>query len=122
MWLQTQYEVEQDIGCGLYSKCRAPIVMVTQDEDIVHPLWKHLGKVQVTVKPIFTQEANIEAERILNSKSNILNIYGGNVRNSTNEAVQTIYQLTRRDTQIREYGLRRILLFLKIKKNFKYIL
>lgn len=53
---------------------------------------------QVTVKPLFTQEANIEAERILNSKSNIINIYGGNMRNSTNEAVQTIYQLTRRDT------------------------
>lgn len=53
---------------------------------------------QVTVKPLFTQEANIEAEKILNSKSNILDIYGGNMRNSTNEAVQTIYQLTRRDT------------------------
>lgn len=57
-----------------------------------------MGKVQVTVKPLFTQEANKEAEKILNSKSNILNISGSNVRNSTNEAVQTIYQLTRRDS------------------------
>lgn len=50
---------------------------------------------QVTVKGLFSQEANIEAEKIMKSKSNILNIYGDNMRKTTNEGIQTLYALTK---------------------------
>lgn len=50
---------------------------------------------QVTVKGVFSQEANIEADKIMRSKSNILNIYGDNMRRTTNEGIQTLYTLTR---------------------------
>ena len=52
---------------------------------------------QVTIKSIFSQEANIEAEKLLQSTSNLLNIYGENQRKSSKEAIETLYQLTRRD-------------------------
>lgn len=51
---------------------------------------------QVTVKPIYTQEANEEATEMINRKSNIMNIEGKNMRTSSNEVIQGIYQLTRR--------------------------
>ena len=51
---------------------------------------------QVTVKGLFSQEANLEAEKIMNTISNILNIYGQNMRATTNEGVQTLYMLTKR--------------------------
>ena len=51
---------------------------------------------QVTVKPLYTQEANAEAAEMINRKSNIVNIEGMNVRTSSNEVIQGIYQLTRR--------------------------
>ena len=50
---------------------------------------------QVTIKSVFSQEANAECERIMLSKSNLLNICGNNVRKTSNEGVQTIYMLTR---------------------------
>lgn len=50
---------------------------------------------QVTIKSVFSQEANAECEKIMHSNSNILNICGGNVRETTNEGIQTIYMLTR---------------------------
>lgn len=50
---------------------------------------------QVTIKGAFTQEANQEAERILYSKAHILNIYGQNMRTTTNEGIQTLYMLTK---------------------------
>lgn len=50
---------------------------------------------QVSVKGIFTQEANVEAMEIIKSKQHILNISGGNMRTSSNEAIQTLYALTR---------------------------
>lgn len=50
---------------------------------------------QVTVKAIFSQEGNLEAEKIMNNPSNILNIYGQNMRATTNEGVQTLYMLTK---------------------------
>jgi len=49
----------------------------------------------VTVRGVFTQEANLEAERIINSPSNILNLIGQNNRPISMEAVQTIYDLTK---------------------------
>lgn len=50
---------------------------------------------QVTIKSVFSQEANAECEKIMNSNSNVLNICGNNVRKTTNEGIQTIYMLTR---------------------------
>ena len=50
---------------------------------------------QVTIKSVFSQEANAECERIMLSKSNLLNICGDNMRKTTNEGIQTIYMLTR---------------------------
>jgi len=49
----------------------------------------------VTIRGVFTQEANIEAERILMSKSNAINIAGKNIRDISMEAVQTYYDLTK---------------------------
>ena len=50
---------------------------------------------QVTVKGVFSQEANEEAERIMKSYTNILSVNGNNIRLSTIEAVQTLYSITR---------------------------
>lgn len=50
---------------------------------------------QVTVKSVFSQEANLEADKIMHSKSHIINIYGENMRQTTNEGVQTLYMMTR---------------------------
>lgn len=50
---------------------------------------------QVTAKGLFTQEANQEAEKIMMAKSHILNIYGKNMRTTTNEGVQTLFMMTR---------------------------
>ena len=50
---------------------------------------------QVTVKALYTQEANAEAAKQLESKSHILNIYGQNMRKTTNEGIQTLYMMTK---------------------------
>lgn len=50
---------------------------------------------QVTIKAVFTQEACQEAEKIMRSKTHILNVYGSNMRKTTNEGVQTLYTLTK---------------------------
>ena len=50
---------------------------------------------QISVKGIFTQEANKEAMEIIKSKQHILNVSGSNIRKSSNEAIQTLYSLTR---------------------------
>ena len=50
---------------------------------------------QITVKALYTQEANAEALAQLKSKKNILNITGGNMRTSSNEVIQTLYALTK---------------------------
>lgn len=52
---------------------------------------------QVTFKGVFSQEANEEAEKLMNSPANFLSIYGGNMRKTTNEGIQAIYQLTRKE-------------------------
>jgi DNA-directed RNA polymerase beta' subunit len=49
----------------------------------------------VTIKGVFSQEANAEAHRIMSAKSNILNVYGENIRNTTNEGVHGLYMLTK---------------------------
>ena len=50
---------------------------------------------QVSVKGVFSQEANAEADQLMKEKFHIINIYGDNVRTSTNEAVHALYLLTR---------------------------
>jgi hypothetical protein len=54
---------------------------------------------QVTAKGVFSQEANQEAKKIMMSKSHILNIYGQNMRKTTNEGIQTLYMLTKFDSK-----------------------
>lgn len=50
---------------------------------------------QVTVKGVFSQEANAECERIMKSPSNFLSIVGTNMRKTTNEGIQALYHLTK---------------------------
>lgn len=53
---------------------------------------------QVTVKGVFTVEANEEAEKIIESKSYVLTIGGENIRTTDCECVQTLYVLTKHPT------------------------
>ena len=50
----------------------------------------------MSIKGIFSQEANAECDKIVRSKANILDINASNVRKSENEAIQTLYTLTQR--------------------------
>jgi hypothetical protein len=60
-------------------------------------IWKNLDYDgdMVSIKGCFTQEANIEAEKVMRHKTNIINVYGENVRLTTNEGVHTLYMLTK---------------------------
>ena len=49
----------------------------------------------VTIKGVFSQSANKEAERIMKSKINIIGISGKGIRKTTNETVQTLYSMTK---------------------------
>ena len=49
----------------------------------------------ISCRTVFSQEANIEADRILKSKINILNVNGNNIRKSKNEAIQTLHMITK---------------------------
>ena len=50
---------------------------------------------QITVKGVFSQTANQEAEKIMRSKMNIIGVAGQGIRASTNETVQTLYSMTK---------------------------
>lgn len=50
---------------------------------------------QITAKIIWTQEANEECERVMNSKSFIVNANGSNMRTTDIESIQTLYVLTK---------------------------
>lgn len=50
---------------------------------------------QTTVKILYTQEANEECKRYMNSKAFFINASGQNIRKIENEAVQTFYTLTK---------------------------
>lgn len=50
---------------------------------------------QVSVKPLYSAEANAEAEAIIKAKSNFLAVTGKNTRVSSNEVIQTLYQMTK---------------------------
>lgn len=56
---------------------------------------------QMSIKGIFSQEANAECDKIVRSKANILDINASNVRKSENEAIQTLYTLTKRPSNPR---------------------
>jgi len=50
---------------------------------------------QISIRGIFTQEANEEARRLMKDKSFILNIQGENMRTTTNEGIQTLWMMTK---------------------------
>ena len=50
---------------------------------------------QTTVKIVYTQEANAELTRIMNQKTFFINALGRNIRKVENEAIQTLYTLTK---------------------------
>ena len=50
---------------------------------------------QVTAKILWTKEANEEAEKIMYSKNNILNVNGSSTRRIEFEAIQTLYNITK---------------------------
>ena len=54
---------------------------------------------QTTVKILFTQEANEEAEIVMNRKSFFINSAGANIRKIGKEALQTFYVLTKQPTE-----------------------
>ena len=62
---------------------------------MIQPYMKIQDKLQMSVRGVFSQEANEEAERIMKSKSHILNTYGQNVRSTNHEGIQTLYEFTR---------------------------
>ena len=49
----------------------------------------------VSIKGVYSQSANKEAEKIMRSKINVLNIAGQNIRTTTQESIQTLYSLTK---------------------------
>lgn len=49
---------------------------------------------QVTVKGVWTNEANSELDKQLNSKKHYIGLAGKNVRTGSNEAIQCLYSLT----------------------------
>lgn len=49
---------------------------------------------QVTVKGVWTVEANAELDKSLNSKKQYIGLIGKNVRTGSNEAIQALYSLT----------------------------
>ena len=50
---------------------------------------------QITVKGLFSQEANEEAYKRMISKANILDTNGNTVRSTEKEAIQTLYEFTK---------------------------
>ena len=50
---------------------------------------------QITLKSVFSQEANLEAERLIMAPTNFISINGSNIRTSEIEAIQTLYSMTR---------------------------
>lgn len=48
----------------------------------------------VSIRALFTKEANIEADKLINAKTNILNQKGDNMRRLGNEAIQSLSTLT----------------------------
>lgn len=49
---------------------------------------------QVTVKGVWTTEANEELDKQMKSKKQYIGLSGKNVRTGSNEAIQSLYSLT----------------------------
>lgn len=49
---------------------------------------------QVSIRITFSQQANQEGERIINSKHMLIGFQGQNIRTSSNECIQSLYHLT----------------------------
>lgn len=49
---------------------------------------------QVTVKGIFTKEANEELDKVMRSNYNYIDAGGKGIRKASNEAIQSMYNLT----------------------------
>jgi len=49
----------------------------------------------VSLRSVYTQEANLECEKLINSPKYLLNVTGGTTRVLRNEGIQTLYTLTR---------------------------
>ena len=49
---------------------------------------------QVTVKGVFTEEANAELDKQLKNRAHFFNLGGKGVRTSDKEAMQSLYNLT----------------------------
>ena len=50
---------------------------------------------QITVKGVYSQEANLEAAEKMKSMCNFITINGNNARTTTIEAIQCCYSVTR---------------------------
>ena len=48
----------------------------------------------VTIKGIYTEEANAELDKIMNSKYNFITTANKGIRVSSNEAIQSLFNLT----------------------------
>ena len=49
----------------------------------------------IGTRGVYTKEANEELSEFINSKANYINLSGRPLRSSSNEAIQSIYDLTR---------------------------
>lgn len=61
----------------------------------IHALNADFDGDQVTIRGVFTQEANIEAEKLIYDKKNILSMTGKSIRGITREGVAALYELTK---------------------------
>ncbi len=55
---------------------------------------------QVTVKPVYSIEANAELKEQLNSKRHYITLAGMNIAQTTNEGVMALYSLTMNGTEL----------------------
>lgn len=63
--------------------------------DIVSYISYYKDGDQCSVKGIYSVEANEELLKFMNSKQNFLDLGGINIRISSNEAVQSLYSMTK---------------------------
>ena len=62
---------------------------------IFHLFYSNTNTDTVSAKGVYTKEANEELGKFINSKANYINLSGKPLRSSSNEAIQSIYDLTR---------------------------
>ena len=61
----------------------------------IHALGADFDGDQVTIRGVFTQEANEEAERLMYDKKNLLSFTGTSIRGISKEGVAALYELTK---------------------------